>query len=647
MSRLVEWPRARWLAPGVILAALVVPAAGLGLPTVTLALVAALVALTPVADDLATRAMAGSVLLLCLGTLCSQLPLTAPSQALAIIVAVLLCVHAVAVVRCPQRRALPRIAAADVIVLLGSLAYAAMIAVPYLGGSREDVLLDLARGYDNLNHMSMVANLMRHGAAPWPTGDGSQAAFEGYPVGVHQLIAALAGADGPTPGEIVVRYAGAGVALAALAPGLAGWIGVRVSSTLRPSRHRIPPAVATAAGFVIMLLVGGDYSSTFVLGHTMFVLPAVIGSAASWLALGLLAKEPHPARHEAWPALGALGVLAVAAAGLMGVYPPLIAGLAPAGVMALLRLMSGLPRTTRIALITALCVVAAGALLVLFGANLEFMLSAVGENGRHLVLSGLSLGLTIILWALFAVRDQAPSVLRAMWPVLGYAGCSMLLAIGAALAGGPVLDNYYATKMLEGAWIVALPIALALVEALARRSCASRGPLVVGIIRAGALAFICGFLLILPVGRQSSPAPGLAQLERRLLEADRSRGRSMIIQDAVAAGPEGSVATVVPEPNGWFYPVDHEDWMKPAQTAAQWVMALRGVRTLDAEPVADCMIKHGDATALPCVQEWVDASPARRLTVVIEPGVASAEQWRELGEQGSTQVRIVETADEQ
>lgn len=635
---------ARRLGPGLVLSALTLPTALWGWPGFTIGLVGALVALTPVAPELATRVVVGLVGLLVLGSLCAMLPLPGPAPALVVTISALLAAHLVAALRCSDVGLMPRVGAADLIVIVGVLVYGTMLTLPYLGGSADDVLLDLARGYDNVNHVAMVSNLIREGAAPWPTADGSQAIHQGYPLAVHQVIAAVAGADSPSAEAIVTRFAGVVVVGATMVPAVAGWIGVRVSASIRTGRHRASPEVATALAFVAILLLGGDYLTTFVLGHTSFYLPAVIAAGSSWLAFGILGGDRNP--RGAAQAAG--GLLAACALGLLGAYPPLIAGLAPAGFVVLMRLLSGVTRRARIALVVGLGLLAVAALVIMFAGSIRFMLISTGENGRLLLMSALALSVTVILWRLAALRGPVPYVGRALAPVLGFVACAVALLGGAAITGGTVIDNYYATKLFEAAWLLSLPVTVALVESLGRPVGSSQ-PRLGGALRAGVLVAGCAFLLILPVGRVDSFVPGPNQLQRRLLEANRARGQVMLVADALAAGSEGSVATVVPEPNGWFLPVDQDlgqprAWTKPALVAAQWVMALRGVRTVDADPVAECMTDYGDATAIPCVQDWVDAGPARRLAVVIEPGVASAPQWRAFAARRPTQVRIVEMA---
>lgn len=644
MSAVTGRVRTARLLSGPALAGATAVAAELGSPLVATLMLAALVVLTPVAEDLAIRVIVGLVGLLALGALAAMLPLPGPASALAVILAGMLALHVLGAVRRPDLRLVPRLGGADLIVGVGSLAYAAMLAWPYLGGSADDVLLDLARGYDNVNHVTIVANLVRHGAAPWPTMDGSQAREEGYPPAIHQLIAAVTGVDDPDASTIVVRFAGAVVVLAALTPAVAGWIGVRVSASLRQGPHRVAPQVVTAGAFVAMLLLGGDYVTTFVLGHTTFYLAAVIAAGGSWLAFGALSGD----RQARGDVLVATAILAACAFGLLGSYPPLIAGLAPSGCVVLAGLLANVAPRARFALVLTLVLLALGALVLGFADEVQHLLVSTGENGSHLLVSLLALSITVILWRLVALGGPVPWVGRALAPAAGFAACAVALLVGAAITGGPVIENYYATKLLEAAWLVALPVALALAECLGRQAAKGR-PRLAGAWRVGVLAGLCILLLVLPVGRLSSPLPGPAELQRRLVEADRARGQVMLIADASAAGSHGSVATVVPEPNGWFMPVDRDDgetwdWTRQAALAAQWVMALRGVRTYDAEPVSWCMTKFGDATAIPCVQDWVDALPDRRLAVVIEPGVASAPQWRAFADGRPTQVRIVEMA---
>lgn len=634
----------RRLLPGATAAVLALGCAAAGWPILTCALVAVLVALTPVTADLASRVMAGLVALLCISSVCTFLPLSGPGPALTLVVGGLGGLYAVAAMRTRDIPLVPVIGAADAIVLGGALAYGVMLALPFSGSSADDVLMDLSRGYDNLNHFSITENIVRFGAPPWPTGDGSPALSESYPQAVHQLIAALAGVGSPDSATMLGRFAGASVALAALAPAVVGWIGVRISARLVPGERRVSPASSTGLAFVAMLLLGADYSATFVVGHTAFFLPAAVGAGASWLALGLMERHTGPGRGAT---VAALGTLAAGAIGLFGAYPPLVAGLAPAGVLVLARFFSTRGRRPAMALALASAVLVAGVLVLRFSGTVQALFSSVGVTGGNAVLSGSCLVLTLILWGLVAGRAPAPGVLHGMLPALGYGAAALALLVGAAFTSGPLMGNYYATKMLEASWLVALPIALALADAWARHLGSQMSARGAGVTRVATLTALCLLLLALPVGRQDSLFSGPALLARRLLEAERARGQVMLVADAQAAGTEGSVASVVPEPNGWFLPVDRDDgetwdWTRPASIAAQWVMALRGVRTDDAERVTGCLPEWGDESAIPCIERWVTRSAARRLTVVLEPGVASAASWREMAARHTAQVRVVE-----
>ena len=75
-------------------------------------------------------------------------------------------------------------------------------------------------------------------------------------------------------------------------------------------------------------------------------------------------------------------------------------------------------------------------------------------------------------------------------------------------------------------------------------------------------------------------------------------------------------------------------------TAGLWMAALRGARNNDTETLALCFTGLGDMSAIPCVEEWLDARPDRRVTIAVGR-TPSSEAFVEWARARRDQVRIV------
>lgn len=619
--------------PGVLLA-LVAALAVLGqVPGPGLVATTALLLLTPWARTLAVRVMVSLVGVLALAAVALHATwLTWGDAALVGLLLGLLLVHLVVALGLradvPLR---PGLSVPDAIALGGGVTLAALLGLPYLGRSSDDVLLDLARGVDSVNHVAGVANLVsEQGSAwlaeGWRSPDGSLPVMGDYPLGVHAVLAAalrLAGHD--VSRDVVAGYAWLMVLALAACASVLGWLAVRVATAVgrpsgRPQDVRAR-GVWAAAGYSLCAALSGAFVAPFELGHAPFFVAATAGVAASWLVL----RHSPPA-----PAWAAAALLAGGGLALLGAYPPLVAGLAPAACVWALRL-GGAQDRAWLGPAGIAGVVLVGLLgLWTWRGMIEHLVRSEGENSTAFAVSVVLVTLTAAgVWVAYDQGGgRAPA--RAMAAALGYLGAALALAVAAGMAGLPAGENYYGTKLAEAAWLAALPVACALVSAGLVAASNGAGSIARPTVRLGGVLGLALLLGVLPIGRADGLLGGPAVLAQRLLEADRARGQVRVTEAARLAGPASGDASAMVEPPGWFHRVAYEAaeasaWRREAVTASFWLASLRGVRTQEGDLASRCFTGRGDARALPCVEAWLAARPGRRITLVLGPGQAADE----------------------
>ena len=603
-------------------------------PLVPLLSVVVLGILTPIARTLASRLMVcvvGAFALAALGTQVALVGWGPGAEFVLLLVA--LAGHLIVVRAFPSVPVVPRVSAADWLVLVGGGILAAMLWAPFQGASPEDVLLDLARGYDTVNHYTFVANLVTEPSANWEALDGAEAYFHWYPRGFHVVAAAAMLLAGVGEGREILREFAAAIVLATtLSAVVLGMIAVRVAAaTGEPSGARLR-GVTSAVLFGGVAAVSGVFAAPFQIGHVPFMLPAVAGIAASWLALDVLPRSRPTA----------ILVLLCGAVGLLGAYPPLAIGLAPACLVA-----AGLVGSSRRTGILVGLGAGLGLVVFAFRDRIEHLITAGGEFSTLLGVSFFMVAVTLVLAWGAKDRGYGQSSGRALLVVAGYGTGAAAIAVGAATTETGVAASYYAAKMGEAAWLGALPVLMGLMawvltSATSRLGSSLRAPALVG----GLVIVIVG-VGFLPVGRNPGHLGGPVILGQRLLEAKRAAGQVQVVSASELAGPsEGDVSLMV-DPGGWFYRFTSEDglesdWQRNASLASQWMGALRGVPSEEGHPVTYCMVRRGGAEAIPCVEKWLDGGVARRATIAVGEDSALMAPYEALSGRHPGQVRIVE-----
>ena len=608
-----------------------------GIHWVALLAGSAMVALAPIARDLAVR-----VMLISIGSL-SAMAIVASLQwirfgpvAVAVLIGIgmlVVVVTASATAAIPWR---PSLLAADALVLLGAALLLLALVAPFVAASPDDVALDLARGFDQLNHFTMFSNFMTEASFDWTTQDGSDAVAAGYPMGIHALavmgVILGPGVDMSATGDVLHQFAwvsALGVALSAL---LLGWVAVRVARATGPAELGDGRALAAAGIWLVLAPLSGSFAGVFEVGHAAFMGPAVVGIAASWLAIARAGQQPGRA----------MVVLLAAALALTGSYPPLIAGLVPA-VLIIGAAQFGV--RSRGWVIGLACVVGFLGLLALwrYRSAFEFVATASGEFSTPVITPLTMTGVTLALVLLTQSRGHT-APLRGLAVACGYAGAALVLGVLAMAVGFAPLQNYYVAKLLQATWWAELPVlvgvsAWGITHGLRGWSSSLRAPALV----AGAAA--TGLVLALvPDGRYLGLG-GPALLFQRLEERDRAHGLVQLIAASRISEPGTDVAAVMVRPSGWYFPVassdsDPKPTIRTGSLASQWLNAVRGVRSATQDEAAMCMRGPADESAIPCLEAWLSSHDRLRLTIIVPDG-SNGEAFRRLESRSAGRVEIV------
>ena len=683
--------RRRWL-PGVVLAVIGAAAVLASVPLVGLIAVVALLALTPWGSTLATRVMVGLPVCVALGSLAQWLPGIVWSRApmAALVVGAAAVQVMVALVVRPLVALRPSVPRADLISLVGAGLLMCMLGAPYLGRSADDVLLDLARGFDSVNHLQGVANLITERGASWvdppwaaAAPGGSNVVMAGYPLGVHSVLAAALGLVGVASdrAELIVPFAWGMVAAIGLCAAVLGWLSARVAAAVGPPAHASARSGWAAAMLAGCLLLGGFVSSPFELGHAPFVVGIIVLVSVSWVACGARRSSPSRPRRsspsrprrsspsrpadplrssdrrssQSRPAgdprpptpSEALALLLAGSVALAGTYPPLLVGLAPAWALGLRAALPDSRASVRIGVVSLPVLLALALGLGWWSDWLGHLVVARGEISITMLLSVVLV--VLVAAGVWVAHDrgwgQAP--LRALLPAAGPIVAAVALAVLGRARGLDPGQAYYAAKLAEAGALASIPVACALLAAGIVGATASLAPGVRTPTRAALIAAVVLVAGLLPVGRAQGVLAGPGLMTQRLHEAARSAGQVRITEAARLAGPSDSEASAMLRPSGWFGKVALDDapgdeWVREGVSASLWLAALRGLRTHGMDQAAACMMNQAGPETLPCLGRWLDAVDGRRLVLVSGPGpdLEDARAWAEVRPAG--QVRVVE-----
>ena len=326
-------------------------------------------------------------------------------------------------------------------------------------------------GWDNQGHFVPFANTYEVGKTTWPTLDGSIAWNQWYP-SLHTTLWALVTEATHAAKldriQLLAPYVQNMAVSFALCMGTLAWIAQdlskRLVKVLAPTSvvvMKAAPLVAVAV-FALFALLGSP-TSLFNAGFTNFAMAVTITAATAYLSC----RSMDDARRIGW-LLVPLGSLAV-----IGLWTPLVLGIAPAGVVVLISL-SKKTKWVGIAWAVATVLLIGGttylqtkAIVNVSGKDAGGFTQDLGAVNSGMVEFNLIAAMTApIILALLATylfkRRQLTVAVAAAGTVIAILPFLAITILGAVQAGKGWLESYYVLKTLDAILLFAAPAYAAL-----------------------------------------------------------------------------------------------------------------------------------------------------------------------------------------
>lgn len=482
----------------------------------------------------------------------SEVPVTQASARIGLAVLVLAAVAVRLVPALRERAAIPRPRIADGLVAALVVVLALWLMSAYVGANAYEIVSGLFfTGWDNQGHFVPFANTVEVGATTWPTIDGAIAWNQWYP-SLHTTLWALAtqATHAARPDRIgllwpYVQWTSISFALSigALA-WIAGDLARRLARALLPDRQRVAAAAALAAiaAFAAFALLGSP-TGLFNAGFTNFVMAVAITATTAYFASRSLAS----ARHIGW-LLVPLGALAV-----IGLWTPLVLGIAPAGVVVLVALLRrrtwlGIAwAVVTVLLVAGTTIIQTRAIVNVAGTDAGSFTQDLGAVSSGMVPFNVGLALVApVVVALLAVllvrRRQIPLAVAVAGVPIAIVPFLVLAVLSARAAHISWLTSYYVLKTLDAVLLFTAPV-LAALAALAAATvialvAASRLEAVLSWLVAACLAVAgFGYFGLQPAEFKDgfAAAPGIAAGSKRLASVQNSLVGEAVVSAAVAA----------------------------------------------------------------------------------------------------------------
>lgn len=406
----------------------------------------------------------------------SEVPVTQTSARLGLSLLVLIAIALRFVPQLKPFATLPRPRLADWCVAGLVIVSGLWLMSAYFGASASEIVSGLFfTGWDNQGHFVPFANTYEVGSTQWPTLDGGLAWNQWYPslhTTIWSLLTLASSGAGLDRLDLLWPYVQWTSISFALCLGALAWIASdlakRVSEALAPEhmwlkRLAAPVAVGAFAAFALL----GSPTALFNAGFTNFVMAVTITAATAYFA----ARSVNSARQIGW-LLVPLGSLAV-----IGLWTPLVLGIAPAGVVVLIAL-SKRKRWLGIAWAVATVLIVGGtsyiqtkAIVNVSGSDVGTFTQDLGAVGTGMVPFNVGMALvspvilTLLALILFR-RRMIPLGVAVAGPVIGVLPFLAVAVLGAHSAKVAWLNSYYVLKTLNAILLFAAP-AYAAIAAIA------------------------------------------------------------------------------------------------------------------------------------------------------------------------------------
>ncbi|MDO8733398.1 MAG: hypothetical protein Q7L55_12650 [Actinomycetota bacterium] len=482
----------------------------------------------------------------------SEVPVTQTSTRVGLSLAVLLAVGLGFIPQLKSYASLPKPKAADWCVAALVIVSGLWLMSAYFGANADQIVSGLFfTGWDNQGHFVPFANTYEVGATHWPTLDGGLAWNQWYPslhTTIWSLLALASNGAGLDRLDLLWPFVQWTAISFALCLGALSWIASdlakRVADALAPDhawlkRLAAPVAVVAFAAFALL----GSPMALFNAGFTNFVMAVTITAATAYFAT----RSLNSARHIGW-LLVPLGSLAV-----IGLWTPLVLGIAPAGVVVLIALsqrkrwLGILWAVATVLLVGGTTYVQTKAIVNVSGSDVGTFTQDLGAVGSGMVPFNIGLALVSpLLLALIALllfrRRLIPLGVAVAGTAIAILPFLAVAVLGAHSAGLSWLNSYYVLKTLNAILQFAAPAYAALASitvilAVAYLARSRAEGLVMALIVCLLAIVAFGYVGITPKEFTNgfSSSPGIAAGAKRAGSVDNSLVGEAIIGAAIAA----------------------------------------------------------------------------------------------------------------
>jgi hypothetical protein len=473
----------------------------------------------------------------------SEVPVTQTSARLGIAALLVVAFVLRSLPRLKKHAAIPKPQAIDFAIAALIAVIALWLMTAYRGVGPYGIVSGLFfTGWDNQGHFVPFANTYEVGKTTWPTLDGSIAWNQWYP-SLHTTLWALVTQATHAVKldriQLLAPYVQNMAVSFALCMGTLAWIAQdlskRLAKVLTPASALVTkaaPLVAIAA-FALFALLGSP-ASLFNAGFTNFAMAVALTAATAYLSC----RSMDDSRRIGW-LLVPLGALAV-----IGLWTPLVLGIAPAGVVVLIAL-SKKTKWVGIAWAVATVLLIGGttylqtkAIVNVSGKDAGGFTQDLGAVNSGMVefnlVAAFAAPIIVALLAAYLIkRRQFTIAVAAAGTVVAILPFLAITILGAVQANKGWLESYYVLKTLDAMLLFAAPayaalvaIALIFFVALIAKSKIQ----VVG-LSVAVSALVVAFVWV------SSGTPGITAGQQRSESVKNSLVGEAIVNSAEAAKP--------------------------------------------------------------------------------------------------------------
>lgn len=338
----------------------------------------------------------------------------------------------------------------------------------YRGAPIDKVISGLYfSGWDNQGHFTTFANTVASQSTTWPTADGSIAWNQWYPAlhtTAYSVMQQAITESDPIRLALVEPFALWSALFFAASLAALVYVASDIARRWARLQHFNENAAAVFAALAMSAaLILGNVQNLFNAGFTNFLMAVSITITASYL----VAHSMVTARTLGW------FLVPLAAVSVIGLWTPLVIGLIPAGIIALIALL----RWRKLAGFAWLIAAAVGGALLAIsqlnailagseGASVAEFNEQIGQVGVGMAPFNLGLGITapfiaVLLGYLIWRHVTAAMAWSVAFPAIGAGALALYFIGGTDAAELSRLASYYVLKSLDASLIMVMPLTIA------------------------------------------------------------------------------------------------------------------------------------------------------------------------------------------